>query len=177
MSSWTDERVQLLKKLWMEGLSASQIADELGDVTRNAVIGKVHRLGLPGRPKTASSIRRVRKVQRSSMPRVPTIEHDINKKQKAEDSCKQSPPRTTNGHTGSYTPRFRELFIPPAERVAILDLNENTCKWPIGDPSSKDFHFCGRKTKAGMPYCKYHCNIAYPPASTRKWVDRRIEIL
>jgi len=61
-----------------------------------------------------------------------------------------------------------ELFIPPEERATILQLNEHTCKWPIGDPGTDDFYFCGRRSDAGVPYCEHHCRIAYQPADRRR---------
>ena len=118
LQTWTDERVELLKKLWADGLSASQIAGELGGITRNAVIGKVHRLGLSGRAKAPSS-----SVPRQRKPRAP------------------------------------------------LELNDEKCHWPIGDPGQPDFFFCGGKTNAGTPYCGYHGRVAYQPPQARR--DRR----
>ena len=160
--SWTDERVEQLKKLWSEGLSASQIAAELGGITRNAVIGKVHRLGLSGRGKSASTQPKARKP-RASQPARP------------------SPPRTV-GNTAlkvDYAPAPRptpaprpapveELIIPPEERATILTLTEHRCKWPIGDPSQDDFYFCGRYSEAGKPYCEHHSKIAYQPINDRR---------
>ncbi len=116
--TWTDDRVEQLKKLWESGLSASQIAAELGNVTRNAVIGKVHRLGLSGRAKSPSSA----------------------------------------------VPRQR----PMSQRLSLLELNEATCHWPIGDPSSSEFFFCGGKALTSLPYCAYHSRVAYQPASDRR---------
>ena len=159
--SWTDERVELLKKLWQDGLSASQIAGELGGITRNAVIGKVHRLGLSGRAKSpSSSAPRVRKP-RSHMLRV-------------------SRP-AMRGNTAlalSYDleaelePEPVELVIPLEQRRTLTELNEDTCRWPIGDPSSPDFYFCGGKPSSGLPYCAHHSRVAYQPASDRRR-DRR----
>ncbi|GAB4226195.1 MAG: GcrA family cell cycle regulator [Methyloligellaceae bacterium] len=161
--AWTDERVELLKKLWAEGLSASQIAGRLGGVTRNAVIGKVHRLGLSGRATTV----------RSKAPRP---------RRKAGAPASNRPVLGTQGNTALkpfYAPEaeedlaaspapIEELVIPPSERASILTLKESTCRWPIGDPGDEDFHFCGRKAEQGVPYCPYHCRIAYQPANTRR---------
>jgi GcrA cell cycle regulator len=159
---WTDERVELLKKLWSDGLSASQIAAELGGITRNAVIGKVHRLGLSGRAKSpASSAPRQRKPRQTHMLRV-------------------ARPAAMRGNTAlaySYDyeaeaePAPVENVVPMGQRRTLLQLNEETCRWPIGDPATADFYFCGGKSVTGVPYCAYHCRIAYQPPATRR--DKR----
>ncbi len=162
--SWTDERVELLKKLWQDGLSASQIASELGGVTRNAVIGKVHRLGLSGRAKTSrpAAPRPRKPARRPSMPpRVSTrVVGNTALKLEAAPVAEVRPMRV-------LAP-VEELFIPPEERATILQLTEHTCKWPIGDPSAEDFYFCGRHSVSGMPYCEHHASVAYQPADRRK---------
>ena len=159
--SWTDERVELLKKLWSDGLSASQIAAELGGITRNAVIGKVHRLGLSGRAKSPSSgVPRPRKP-RSHMLRV-----------------SRPVSRGANALALSYDtdlepePELIENIIPIGQRRTLLELNENTCRWPIGDPATPEFFFCGGKPLMGLPYCHYHARVAYQPAAERRR-DRR----
>ncbi|MFM2045747.1 MAG: putative GcrA cell cycle regulator [Pseudomonadota bacterium] len=119
LMSWTDERVEKLRELWGRGMSASEIADVLGNVTRNAVIGKAHRLGLSGRPSP------------------------IKKKE-------------TKGAT-------------------ILSLTERMCKWPVGDPKSPDFHFCGKPSLPGLPYCGEHAAIAYQPAKRRD-EERKVSV-
>ena len=154
--NWTDERVELLKKLWADGLSASQIAAELGGVTRNAVIGKVHRLGLSGRAKSPSSgMPRVRKARPASM----------------------RPRMRFNGNTAlmpSYEAEFEAdsdplaHVVPMGPRVSITELSEATCRWPIGDPGQADFFFCGGRTITSLPYCAHHSRIAYQPASDRR---------
>jgi GcrA cell cycle regulator len=158
--TWTDERVELLKKLWADGLSASQIAGELGGITRNAVIGKVHRLGLSGRAKSpSSSAPRVRKP-RSHMLRVG---------------------RAIRGNTAlalAYDlepePEIEQFdnVIPMGQRRTLLELTEDTCRWPIGDPASSEFFFCGGKPITGLPYCAHHSRVAYQPANERR-KDRR----
>jgi GcrA cell cycle regulator len=161
--SWTDERVELLKKLWADGLSASQIAAELGGITRNAVIGKVHRLGLSGRAKsTSNAAPRTRKARSPShMLRIP-----------------RSSIRGNTALAHAYEieveaePGMVENVIPIGQRRTILELNEQTCRWPVGDPSAGDFFFCGGNTVTGLPYCAYHSRVAYQPASDRRR-DRR----
>jgi GcrA cell cycle regulator len=161
--SWTDERVELLKKLWSDGLSASQIAAELGGITRNAVIGKVHRLGLSGRAKSASS----------SAPR--------QRKTRSSSHLLRMTRASVRGNTAlahayeieaEATPEMMENIIPIGQRRTILELTEQTCRWPIGDPGSTEFFFCGGNTIGGLPYCAYHSRVAYQPAGDRRR-DRR----
>jgi GcrA cell cycle regulator len=160
--SWTDERVETLKKLWADGLSASQIAAELGGITRNAVIGKVHRLGLSGRAKSPSSAApRPRKsraasqmlrVSRSSMRGNTALAHAYELDVESE-------------------PELIDNVIPLGQRRSLLELTEETCRWPIGDPGTADFFFCGGPAITSLPYCAYHSRIAYQPANARR--DRR----
>jgi GcrA cell cycle regulator len=139
--SWTDERIELLKTLWTDGLSASQIAAEMGGITRNAVIGKAHRLKLPGRTK---------KVPARRQPRVRIV-----------------PPEPM--------PEIVDNVIPLGQRRTLLELKEETCRWPIGDPGSADFFFCGGGARDGAPYCAGHCCVAYQPQALRPvYVPRRM---
>src|SRR5258708_22812915 len=135
--SWTDERVELLKKLWADGLSASQIAAELGGITRNAVIGKVHRLGLSGRAKSpSSSAPRPRKARtHTHLMRVsrPSMRGNTALAQAYDFEPEPEPELIDN-------------VIPLGQRRTILELTEDTCRWPIGDPGSSDFFFCGVPT-------------------------------
>ncbi len=157
--SWTDERVATLTKLWADGLSASQIAAELGGVTRNAVIGKVHRLGLSGRAKTTNS--GIKRAKRAASNR----------------SGYNSKPRTAKNGSGKSAnltlisaPVIEDIPVPESKKLELVDLTETTCKWPHGDPATNDFHFCGNKTKEDAPYCEYHCRMAY-----HQPVDKRRE--
>ena len=150
--SWTDERAELLRKLWSEGLSASQVAAELGaGITRNAVIGKIHRLGLAERAKTVVS----------SRPRV------------------ASTVPVVNGNVAlAYAPQAlvvarsrpeEEVVIPMSERVTLMELRESTCRWPMGDPTTSEFRFCGGPSPVGGgPYCAYHARVAYQPSQERR---------
>jgi len=142
--SWTDDRVEQLKSLWTEGLSASQIARVLGGVTRNAVIGKVHRLGLAGRATPS----------RSDRPRIP------------------SAPRLNVRPHIPEPPVVEEepVKLEDGSFVGVLAINDRMCRWPIGDPSGDEFHFCGRNPKSGSPYCEAHARKAYQPQQVR---DRR----
>lgn len=147
--AWNDERVELLKKFWSEGLSASQIASKMGGVTRNAVIGKVHRLGLSGRATPA-------KPQRGCEAEV------------YEDE------RPAAVYARSEVERLvvEPEFIAPAvlaggDMATVSTLKGNMCKWPIGDPARDDFHFCGQSAPTGKPYCPYHAQLAFQPAQRR----------
>jgi len=157
--AWTDDRVDNLKKLWAEGLSASQIAARLGEVTRNAVIGKVHRLGLAGRATTSR--------MKSHRPRRVAVAKRSNKPRYANNGnpAFRSLYRPT---AEPYQPPFEELVIPPAERKSIQTLRECHCRWPIGDPQESDFHFCGRDKVDGLPYCEFHAMRAYQPPQPRR---------
>lgn len=140
--NWSDDRVEQLKTLWTEGLSASQIARALGGVTRNAVIGKVHRLGLAGRASPARS-ERARTISpkssgaRTHVPAAPIVEED-------------------------------PLQLEDGNFATVLTIGDRMCRWPIGDPAGSEFHFCGRSPKAGSPYCEAHARKAYQPQQTRR---------
>ena len=147
---WTEERVAQLRKLWAEGLSASQIAKQLGGVTRNAVIGKVHRLGLAGR---ATPSRPAKRPVRAARPRVigPTA------------------PRMRLPTTlpSVVIPDLEPLKLEDGRAASVLTLNESMCKFPIGDPTDADFAFCGRDAACG-PYCQDHARLAYQPSQAKK---------
>ncbi|ATX65945.1 GcrA family cell cycle regulator [Roseinatronobacter bogoriensis] len=224
--SWTDERVELLKKMWNEGHSASQIAKELGGVTRNAVIGKVHRLGLSNRnapeteakaepkpvvtPDPKGAIEDVPPVQTPASPPPsavkpaqpkPAVETPVVDlaKAKAERAAAagttSAPEEQEEDEPEVYTPRAiipAGQPLPPqpsaneidpealatvrevektARKLSLLELTERTCKWPIGDPATEDFWFCGLPVKAGKPYCEAHVSVAFQPMSSRR--DRK----
>jgi GcrA cell cycle regulator len=158
--AWTDERVEALKKLWAEGLSASQIAKQLGGVTRNAVIGKVHRLGLSGR---ATPSRPARRVTKPSRPRTT-----------ATSPATTAAPRAPRPAASVPAPKpaapapVEPAVLPSGEFATVLTLRESMCKWPIGDPASSSFRFCGRKTGAGSAYCEAHSEMAYQPNQKRR---------
>ena len=159
--SWTDERVESLKKLWQEGLSASQIAGRLGGVTRNAVIGKVHRLGLSGRATTSR--------MKSHRPRRPAA---AAQKRLAKPRFAQVGNTALRalyqGDAEPYAPPVEELVIPEKERKYITTLTESCCRWPIGDPQHADFHFCGKGKVTGLPYCEFHARRAFQPPQARR---------
>jgi GcrA cell cycle regulator len=159
---WTDERVELLKRLWAEGLSASQIAAELGGVTRNAVIGKVHRLQLSGRAKSGGGPRprRPRAQRAPRAPRTVTIGNTALKLERAP-----APRRIP----------IEDIVVPIPLRKSILALSEKTCRWPIGDPADEDFSFCGHNPRDSSPYCEYHARVAYQPPMERRR-ERKIAV-
>lgn len=167
--AWNDERVELLKKLWSDGLSASQIAGRLGGVTRNAVIGKVHRLGLSGRATTS----RMKSHRPRTRPQNPTAKRLMKPRFAATGN-----PALRNlylGDTEPYTPPAEDVEIPLKERKYIQTLTEACCRWPIGDPQQADFHFCGKKKVAGLPYCELHARRAFQPPQPRRR-DREVSI-
>lgn len=143
---WTNERVEELRRLWGQGQTASRIAELLGGITRNAVIGKAHRLGLRGRP---SPIRR------------------------DENAPLIRAPRQTHSHPLAPEPRVEPAPMPaaevpvappssaPAPQAKAPQAGGRSCSWPVGDPKQPGFHFCGQEAVVGRPYCAAHCSLAY----------------
>lgn len=156
--SWDDNRIELLKKLWSEGLSASQIAAELGGVTRNAVIGKVHRLGLSGRAKAKpASVSRSRKPVKT-VARTGTVGIRGNL---AVVTMYEAEPET------EIAPR-ENVVIPISRRISIMELREGVCRWPLGDPLQADFAYCGADCGQGRIYCEGHARVAFQPQHERR---------
>jgi GcrA cell cycle regulator len=167
---WTDERVELLKRLWAEGLSASQIANQMGGVTRNAVIGKVHRLGLSGRakPNAAPAQPRARKPSRAPS-------HPLTHRPAAHGNAALAAHLRPEPAPEPEIAIDEDVVIPMSERVTIMELRDSMCRWPMGDPTTPEFRFCGGKAITGLPYCTHHSRIAYQPAADRRRDrDRRI---
>lgn len=135
--SWTDERVALLKKLWGEGKTAAEIAKELGSVTRNAVIGKAHRLKLSNR---------VSPIQQNAKKPAPTPAKKPEKKVKVVQE------------------KYEET-LPDEKGVSMEELGAGNCRWPLGDPRDENFSFCGAGALSGLPYCARHTKLAYQAAS------------
>jgi GcrA cell cycle regulator len=173
--AWTEDRVELLKKLWSDGLSASQIAAELGSVTRNAVIGKVHRLGLSGRAKNPAAA----STPRATTPRKAPTRSPSHPMSSGQPASQGGMTRGANALAPQYAPEAEtetahepapseDVVIPFSERVTIMDLREYMCRWPMGDPTTPEFRFCGGRSQTGMPYCSYHSRIAYQPAADRR---------
>ncbi len=166
--SWTDDRIELLKKLWLEGWSASRIAAELGSpITRNAVIGKVYRLGLSGRAKPQSRDLPDAPAHQKPAPRPPSAARAprfAGNAALALDSLEAELP---------LPEAPRDIVVPICEPVTIVELRESMCRWPIGDPAQSDFRFCGAKKLPGQgPYCACHSAIAFQTVQERRR-DRR----
>jgi GcrA cell cycle regulator len=172
--TWTDERVELLKKLWADGLSASQIAAEIGNVTRNAVIGKVHRLGLSGRAKSTKPATSAPAQARSrKATRAPSAPTPIAPEASSNVVIAPIIQRQPMIEIEATLPAEDDMAIPISERVTIMELRESMCRWSMGDPTKSDFRFCGARCTPGIPYCTHHARIAYQPVADRKR-DRRL---
>lgn len=201
--SWTDERVETLKRMWAEGQSASQIAKELGGVTRNAVIGKVHRLGLSNRvggkdeeEATPAPVRAEAPVAAPSAaaPAAPRAEPAARPEPAPLRPAPDRPAPPSNvtplpvrkaivpaGQPLPPQPSLNEISPEAlasvrevekrARKLTLMELTERTCKWPIGDPATEDFWFCGLPSLPGKPYCEAHVGVAFQPMSARR--DRR----
>ncbi len=197
--SWTDERVEILKTMWGEGKSASQIAKELGGVTRNAVIGKVHRLGLSNRNGGGGSNAAAKTAPAATpkeKPAAPAAAAPPPPKAEPEAAPARPEPRTMSASPPPVP--FRKAIVPAgqplppqpstneispealakvnevekhAKKISLMELTERTCKWPIGDPATEDFWFCGLPSQQGKPYCEAHVGVAFQPMSARR--DRR----
>ncbi|SEK51565.1 GcrA cell cycle regulator [Roseivivax marinus] len=203
LMSWTDERVELLKKMWSEGQSASQIAKELGGVTRNAVIGKVHRLGLSNRTGAeAAAAGEAEAAPAAAAPAAPAASKP------AAPSTPEQPaaPAAATAEAAEPAPETKAAPVSPArnkivpagqplppqpsaneispealakvsevekksKKLTLMELTERTCKWPVGDPATEDFWFCGLPAQQGKPYCEAHVGVAFQPMSSRR--DRR----
>jgi GcrA cell cycle regulator len=175
--SWTEERIDLLQKLWLQGMSASRIARELANgLTRNAVIGKVYRLGLSGRVKEAAADGGAPPAERKSRPR-PAAPRQTAPRPLARAASGVSAFVRGNAALAmqpvAYAPPApgpqSEVVVPIVEPVTILDLRDSMCRWPLGDPTQPEFRFCGaRKTPGDGPYCRCHAAIAYQPQNDRR---------
>ena len=210
--SWTDERIERLKTMWTQGSTASQIAEELGGVSRNAVIGKAHRLGLESRPspvkageekeKKAKPAPAPKAARPAAAPKAtpPAAESreamaDAPRQAPAQSAPAQSKPgdattiqyrsvgpggfiRQGPGDTQAPIPPAPPRRLVPAkpsadvaDKTSLLNLNDRVCRWPMGHPGEPDFHFCGKPSNPGYPYCVDHCGVAYQAQLPRR--DRR----
>jgi GcrA cell cycle regulator len=190
--SWTDERVDVLSRLWLEGKSASQIAGLLGGgLTRNAVIGKVHRLGLAGRVKAGAPTPKTAEGSTDVLDAAENMSSLVNVRRatpRAAVTMSSPPPaapvaRTMGANALSLAsapapamqpaPVSEENVVPLSLKVTIVELRENMCKWPIGDPSSMEFRYCGSPARPATPYCAHHGKVAYQPAQDRRRAAER----
>lgn len=183
--SWTDERVETLKKMWIGGKSASEIAKELGGITRNAVIGKVHRLGLSNRatPTTSKTSKKSVKKTTAKAARKPATKPvekinplipkstTIPPRKPIIRAGQPLPPQPSANEISEETLAKVALVEQKAKKLTLMGLTEKTCKWPVGDPATEDFWFCGLSVETGKPYCEAHNGVAFQPMTSRR--DRR----
>ena len=145
--SWTEEKVESLKKLWGSGKTASQIAEIIGGISRNAVIGKAHRLNLSAKIKTRSAA----------------------SNQNFDNSTSEKNTRISKkGRRSKFKSLIIEKDFEPENPKTLEELDENSCKWPIGHPNEKDFYFCGRKSMKDFSYCKLHVLYAFQPKNKKE---------
>ena len=202
--AWTPERVETLKNMWSEGQSASQIAGELGGVTRNAVIGKVNRLGLSNRGSTTAKEKKPthlkenkknQKIHKELLNTNVTSTHlkkaknSLDKEKTSpeptkKDPGKQSfqsinksiiftanqplPPQPSTSEISEETLKNVKSLEKKSKKLSLMELTERTCKWPIGDPATENFWFCGHTAEQGKPYCETHIEIAFQPVTSRR---------
>jgi len=173
--SWTDERIAILKKLWKDGKSAAEIAKTLSKgVTRNAVIGKAHRMGLSGRP---SPIKK--SASGSGKKSTKSPKKKINEVKEGKKSVTLSNKRklTPSSKEATKSGKSKKEDLPPSGGVSLLDLTEHMCKWPIGDPREDDFAFCGRSIDGGTPYCPTHTAMAYQSSNRTRAISTRGKVI
>lgn len=187
-AGWTEDRVGALKKLWLEGQSASQIAKALGGgVTRNAVIGKVHRLGLSGRAAPSQPARTTFRTARPSAKAAATAAAPATNAAPAAPALQPTQAPSAPRRIEAVAPRPAavptQLAQPSAPApmpelpgtATVLTLGAHMCKWPIGDPSSREFSFCGRRASEGV-YCIEHARVAYQPQVRKGAKDGATEL-
>ena len=172
---WTEERVSELKKLWAEGHSASQIAKRLGSVTRNAVIGKVHRLGLSGRATPSRPVKRPPRLARPKPTPMPRQAQAAAPRPKGGALAVRPEPAHT--HVAAPEANIEPQRLPNGDMVTVLTVKDSMCKWPIGDPADAAFGFCGHGTAEGSPYCTEHARVAFQPAKKRERRAREFDYI
>ena len=144
--SWNDEKVAKLKELWGKGNTASQIAEIIGGISRNAVIGKAHRLNLSAKIKTRSTASNQNSKSSNIEPKINSIK----------------------GRRSKFKSLLIEKDFEPENPKQLEELNEDLCKWPIGHPDEKSFYFCGRTALKDFSYCKLHLLYAYQPKGKKE---------
>ena len=153
--SWTEEKVGKLKELWGKGNTASQIAEIIGGISRNAVIGKAHRLNLSAKIKTRTAT----------------------SNQNFESSINEKNNITKRGRRNKFKSLIIEKDFEPENPKQLEELDENSCKWPIGQPNEKSFYFCGRSSLKDFSYCKLHLLYAYQPKGKKEEVADKEEVV
>ena len=153
--SWTEEKVAKLKELWGKGNTASQIAEIIGGISRNAVIGKAHRLNLSAKIKTRTAA--------SSQ----NFNNSANEKNIIQ---------AKRGRKSRFKSLIIEKDFEPENPKQLEELDENSCKWPIGHPDEKSFYFCGRSSLKDFSYCKLHLLYAYQPKGKKDEVSEKEEV-
>lgn len=178
--TWTKERVALLVDLWMSGKSASIVAKEIGNISRNAVIGKVHRLGISNRT-SIKKLAQSNKLKKVSSDKIKVKLSKIQRtSKKFTENCQHKEQliknRVSNGKINQLPRGYNRQIVlehdPNAtiqfKKLSLLELKENNCRWPSGDPKDNNFHFCGCPTEGNNPYCSYHSKIAYSQTAKRE---------
>jgi GcrA cell cycle regulator len=152
--SWTEEKVAKLKELWGKGNTASQIAEIIGGISRNAVIGKAHRLNLSAKIKTRTAV----------------------SNQNIENSVEVKNIQSKKGRRSKFKSLIIEKDFEPENPKQLEELDENSCKWPIGHPDENSFYFCGRSSLKDFSYCKLHLLYAYQPKGKKEEVSDKEEM-
>ena len=152
--SWTEEKVAKLKELWGKGSTASQIAEIIGGISRNAVIGKAHRLNLSSKIKTRTAT----------------------SNQNFENSIQEKNIKNKRFRRSKFKSLIIEKNFEPENPKQLEELDENSCKWPIGHPDEKSFYFCGRSSLKDFSYCKLHLLYAYQPKGKKEDVAEKEDI-
>jgi len=152
--SWTEEKVAKLKELWGKGNTASQIAEIIGGISRNAVIGKAHRLNLSAKIKTRTAI----------------------SSQKYENSFDEKAIKSKRVRRSKFKSLIIEKDFEPENPKQLEELDENSCKWPIGHPDEKSFYFCGRSSLKDFSYCKLHLLYAYQPKGKKEEISEKDDV-